>query len=77
MIDYTERMTEELKELLQQFENLFGYDPRGDVSFELGYDLENEEDNCYKDLVDVLKKCVKNKKDIFYYSGIDDDDDDF
>ena len=66
MIDYTERMTEELKELLQQYENLFGYDPRGDVSFELGYDLENE-----------LKKCVKNKKDIFYYSGIDDDDDDF
>ena len=70
-------MTEELKILLKQYIELFGYDPRGAEEFELGYDLENEEDNGYKDLVDVLKKCVKNKKDIFYYWGIDDDDDDW
>ena len=76
MIDCTEKMTKELKELLQQYENLFGYDPRGEMSFELDY-LENEEDDGYYDLVAVLKKCVNNKKDIFYYWGIDDDDDDW
>lgn len=74
MIDYTERMTEELKELLQQYEILFGYDPRGEESYNLSYDLENEKDTSYKDLVDVLKKCVKNKKDIFHYWKIYDDD---
>ncbi len=75
MIDCTEKMTKELKELLQQYENLFGYDPRGDLSYDLGYDLENEEHIYYKDFVDVLKKCVKNKKEVFYYWRLDDDDD--
>lgn len=65
MIDCTERMTKELKELLQQYENLFGYDPRGDLSYDLGYDLENEEHIYYKDFIDVLKKCVRNKKKFF------------
>ena len=51
MIDCTERMTKELKELLQQYENLFGYDPRGDLSYDLGYDLENEEHIYYKDFI--------------------------
>lgn len=41
------------------------------MSYDLGYDLENEE-HIYKDFVDVLKKCVKNKKEIFYYWRLDD-----
>lgn len=38
----------------------------------MSYDLENEEHIYYKDFVDVLKKCVKNKKEIFYYWRVDD-----
>lgn len=65
MIDCTERMTKELKELLQQYENLFGYDPRGDLSYDLGYDLENEEHIYYKDFIDVLKNASEIKKKFF------------
>ena len=67
---YYGKMTKELEDLIEQYEQLFGYNPCGAEEFEIG-------DNSYNDFVDVLKKCVNNKKDIFYYWGIDDDDDDF
>ena len=67
---YYGKMTEELKNLVKQYKQLFGYNPCGAEEFEIG-------NNSYNDFVDVLKKCVKNKKDIFYYWGIDDDDDDW
>ncbi len=67
---YYGKMTEELKSLVKQYKQLFGYNPCGEEEFEIG-------NNLYNDFIDELKKCVKNKKDIFYYWGIDDDDDDF
>ncbi len=75
MLHYTKRMTQELKSLLEQYIELFEYDPRGDMSFDLGYNLENEKDIGYKDLVDALKECVKNKKELYEYWDSDDDDD--
>ncbi len=65
---YYGKMTEELENLIKKYKQLFGYNPCGDMSYEIG-------DKNYRDFVQILKKCIKNKKELYQYWSVADDDD--
>ncbi|MEF9840263.1 MAG: hypothetical protein RR791_04850 [Lachnospiraceae bacterium] len=55
---YNGKVTQELKILCTKYEDVFGYDPNGDMEIEFG---ESE----YDEYIWALKKAIDTKKDIF------------
>ena len=55
---YTGKMTNELKDLIKQHYNLFGYDPTSDVELDYGQ-------NDYDDLLADIKLAIKENKPIW------------
>ncbi|MEG0904185.1 MAG: hypothetical protein RSF30_08175 [Lachnospiraceae bacterium] len=55
---YNGKVTQELKILCTKYEDVFGYNPNGDMEIEFG---ESE----YDEYIVALKKAIDTKKDIF------------
>ena len=55
---YYGRITMELNKVRYEYEDMFGYDPNGEMEIEFG-------DDEYYEYVKLLKKCVEVKKDMF------------
>ena len=61
---YRGKQTDRLKTLREKYEDLFGFDPDGEMELEFG-------DN-YKRYVSVLQERVDTKRDLFEVLNIDD-----
>lgn len=55
---YYGQVTEELNKMRHEYENMFGYDPNGEMEIVFGEDE-------YYEYLKTLKKCVETKKDMF------------
>lgn len=55
---YYGQVTEELNKVRYEYEDMFGYDPNGEMEIVFGEDEYNE-------YLKTLKKCVETKKDMF------------
>lgn len=53
---YYGQRSEELLQLRLEYEDVFGYDPNGDIEIEI---------SDHDEYVALLKKCISDRKDIF------------
>lgn len=55
---YYGKKTKELMDLIDQYWDMFGYNPNGDMELELG-------DSDYDDYVEALKESIRTGKEIY------------